>query len=177
MTPPQEVSLSARNQLRLRYRPDCLRMLFIGESPPASGRFFYQGDSGLYRAFRDAFQLVDPSITEANFLCVFQASGCYLVDLCGRPVDQLSRTSRRAACMDGELVLGQTIQTLRPETIVTLLHSIRDNVDRAVAHAGWKGQRLDLPYPGRWKRHREVFLAQLVPLLRDLISAPGHPVN
>jgi hypothetical protein len=165
--PAQDASLRARNQLRLQYRPDRLRVLFIGEAPPASGKFFYQRDSGLYRAFREAFQLADPSITDANFLHVFQTAGCYLVDLCGYPVDQLSRASRRVACMDGEMALGQTLKTLQPKTIVTVLYSIRDNVDRVVARANWKGQRLDLPYPGRWKRHREVFLAQLVPLLRS----------
>jgi hypothetical protein len=45
----------ARERLRRRYRPDGVRILFVGEAPPASGRFFYQADSGLYRAVRDTF--------------------------------------------------------------------------------------------------------------------------
>ena len=47
--------LSAREGLRNRYCPDSVRILFVGKSPPASGRFFYQADSGLYRAVREAF--------------------------------------------------------------------------------------------------------------------------
>ena len=38
----------AREHLRRRYRPAHVDLLFIGEAPPASGRFFYQADSGLY---------------------------------------------------------------------------------------------------------------------------------
>src|SRR5687767_7532298 len=43
-----------REQLRLRYRPRDVQLLFVGESKPASGTFFYQADSHLYRAVREA---------------------------------------------------------------------------------------------------------------------------
>jgi hypothetical protein len=56
LSAPAEVE---RERLRLRYRPVLIRLLFIGESPPASGRFFYRQDSGLYRAIRDAFRRQD----------------------------------------------------------------------------------------------------------------------
>jgi hypothetical protein len=165
---------AARNKLRRQYIPARLRVLFIGEAPPASGRFFYRKDSGLYRAFRGAFQLTDPAINDDNFLGIFQAAGCYLIDLCGRPVDQLSPAERRAACIASEPALSRKLQTLQPETIATVVHSIRENINRAVAHAGWTGQRLELPYPGRWKRHREIFVSQLVPLIRDITNAPDR---
>ena len=54
-----QTDMSARRQrerLRQQFRPEAVRLLFIGESPPASGRFFYHGDSGLYRAIREVFQ-------------------------------------------------------------------------------------------------------------------------
>jgi len=62
-------------RLRRRFRPSLVRLPFIGESPPSSRRFFYQRDSGLYRATRDAFQLVDPSIGDEDFLSVFRSTG------------------------------------------------------------------------------------------------------
>ena len=160
-------------RLRRRYRPTFVRVLVVGESPPASGRFFYKGDSGLYRAFREAFQVVDPAISDANFLRAFQGAGCYLVDLCDSPVDQLSPALRRNACVEGESALSQILKELQPETIVCVVHSIRSNVDRAVVSAGWQGQRLNLPYPGRWQRHRQIFIAQFVPLLRSLSDRPA----
>jgi hypothetical protein len=159
-----------RERLRRRYCPTDVRLLFIGESPPASGRFFYQGDSGLYRAIREAFHVIDPSITGADFLAVFQATGCYLIDLCLQPVDQLDPSRRRAACVAGERFLGRTIAALQPETIVTVVRSIRGNVEQAASRAGWHGPLIDLPYPGRWHSYRQTFLAQLIPVLRTYLT-------
>jgi hypothetical protein len=161
--------MPSREELRHRYRPDDLRLLFIGEAPPASGRFFYQQDSGLYRAIRDTFRVIDPSISDANFLTVFQTAGCYLIDLCGRPVDQLDAKQRRAACVAGEADLAQTIRELQPPEIVVMVRSIRVNVQRACSRAGWDRPVLELPYPGRWVRHRERFEEALVPKLRHLL--------
>ena len=157
-------------RLRRRYRPARVRLLFIGESPPASGRFFYRQDSGLYRAIRDAFRMIDPSITDDTFLEIFQRSGCYLIDACAAPVDHLDANSRRAACLAGEPALTRRIRHLEPAAIVTLVKSIRDNVQRAAGHARWRGPILDLPYPGRWASHREIFLERLAPQLEQLFA-------
>lgn len=159
-----------RERLRRRYRPERIRLLFVGESPPASGRFFYQRDSGLYRAIRDAFRLVDSSISEDTFLEVFQNSGCYLIDACAAPVDHLAARSRRAARLASEPALSRKIRQLEPGAIVTLVKAIQDNVRRASTRAGWHGPILDVPYPGRWVRHRKVFLEAIVPRLEQLLS-------
>jgi hypothetical protein len=148
----------SREELRQSFRPATVRVLFIGESPPASGRFFYARDSGLYRAMRDAFQAADASVGEENFLAVFQASGCYLVDLCADPVDRMEAKARRAACAAAEESLARLITELRPATIGVLLRSIGQNVANAIARAGWQGETIPMPYPGRWARHRKAFI-------------------
>lgn len=139
-----------------------MRLLFVGESPPASGRFFYNSDSGLYRAMREAFQTADPSIDNESFLAAFQASGCYLVDLCPEPVDRLDAPSRRAACRAAEESLSRAIARLRPATIATVVRSIERNVLNAAARAGWNGAMIHLPYPGRWSRYKDAFVDALV---------------
>jgi hypothetical protein len=153
-----------REALRRHYRPVDVRLLFIGEAPPRSGRF-YQRDSGLYKAVRDAFLFIDPSLSDETFLAAFQAAGCYLIDICPYPVDHLDSRSRRLARATGEASLCRNIRKLQPRAIVTLLRSIRENVDRSIFCAGWHGQLIDVPYPGRWVRHREIFLAALTPQL------------
>ena len=158
---------------RRRFRPSLVRLLFIGESPPASGRFFYHGDSGLYRAMRDTFRAVDPGIDDENFLPVFQASGCYLIDLCPEPVDHLSSELRRAACRAGEAKLSRTIARLQPLMIATVVRSIERNVTRASCRAGWHGPFIHLPYPGRWSRYRKVFLDTLAPSISSLRGGIG----
>jgi hypothetical protein len=155
-----------RERLRRSYRPERVRLLFIGESPPASGRFFYRGDSGLYRAMREAFQAVDPSITDAAFLRTFQASGHYLVDLCAEPVDRLDANARRAECRRGEESLAKAIERLRPPSIATVVRSIERNVLTAISTAGWSGTMIRLPYPGRWLHNKIAFLDKVTPIIR-----------
>ena len=157
-----------REKLRRRFRPPRVRMLFIGESPPASGRFFYRCDSGLYRAMLAAFQAADPSIGEENVLATFQASGCYLVDLCPEPVDDLPPAARRAACRGSERSLSRSIARLRPATIVTVVRSIEGNVLQAASRATWSGEFVHVPYPGRWSRHRDVFVSTLAPAIHRI---------
>jgi hypothetical protein len=143
-----------------------VRLLFVGESPPASGRFFYAATSGLYRAIRRTFISALPALEDTDFLESFCAMECYLVDLCGKPVDRLSPTERRQACAEGEIRLSRTIEEMRPEVVVTIVRSISENVRRALEAAGWEGKYLELPYPGRWQRHRQTFTKTLAPILK-----------
>lgn len=163
-----------RERLRKRHLPDPVRILFVGESPPASGRFFYQADSGLYRAVRDTFATAFLLLPKSEFLDSFRSLGCYLVDLCGQPVDHMTRDARECACRAGEVRLARTIRELHPKIMVAVVRSIRQNVRRAQARAGWSDVYLELPYPGQWQRHRFEFERQLVPLLRkELRFAPA----
>jgi hypothetical protein len=157
-----------REALRERFRPKRIRILFIGEAPPASGRFFYAANSGLYRAMRDAFRAVDQRINDANFLSVFQASGCYLTDLCPKPVDQLDAKSRRRARVAGEKLLSEKLIRLQPAKIAPVLRAIANHVAKAALRANWRGEIIELPYPGRWHRHRVEFSKALEPRLQEL---------
>lgn len=70
--------LSTTEQARQARFPDQLRVLVIGESPPAGGRFFYLADSGLYQATWRAFAQAVPAVRRTDdFLAVFEAMGCY----------------------------------------------------------------------------------------------------
>ena len=146
-------------------------MLFVGEAPPASGRFFYQADSGLYRAIRDAFVDTCPNVAEDDFLKTFQELGCYLVDLCGKPVDRMNSAQRRRACRDGEVRLARILKRLRPKIVITVVRSIAANVRRSESRAAWSGRHIELPYPGRWIHHRNAFLATLQPILHGCYAS------
>ncbi|MEQ1907761.1 MAG: hypothetical protein ABMA15_03015 [Vicinamibacterales bacterium] len=147
-----------------------MHVLLVGESPPASGRFFYQQDSGLYRAVFETFHSVDSSLDRTNFLSLFAAAGCYLVDLCPEPVDRLDAAPRRAACRAGEARLAKTIARFQPSAIVSVVRSIEANVGRALARAHWYGECHCLPYPGRWQRSRTAFRNEFAPLVRTLLQ-------
>jgi hypothetical protein len=154
-----------------------LELLFIGEAPPASGLFFYCRNSGLYRAMRHAFQIVDPAIDDDNFLAVFKASGCYLIDLCPEPADHLDLQSRRAARRASEESLSRTIAHLRPAMIAIALRSIAENVTQAASLVDWRGPIIHLPYPGRWLRHRNAFVEALTPTISRLMRIMPKTAN
>ena len=137
-----------REALRRCFQPARVKLLFIGESPPASGRFFYCGDSGLYRAMRDVFRTLDPSISDATFLQTFRESGFYLVDLCPEPVDKLPPRLRRAACAVAEKPLARIIARVQPRMIATLVRSIEGNVTRALERGRWKARSSTCPIRG-----------------------------
>ena len=157
-----------RERMRESFRPPRIQLLFIGESPPASGRFFYSANSGLYRAMRMAFEIADSTVDDTNFLAVFQKRGCYLTDLCPEPVDHLGPDERRALRRDGEKRLAGQLKFLQPVMIAPVLRSIVTNVENAISLTNWHGSIVQFPYPGRWSRHRKAFIEVLVPIIKRL---------
>jgi hypothetical protein len=156
-----------RESLRESYQPERVRVLFVGEAPPASGAFFYRRNSGLYRALSATFEEAFPRLRGRDFLAEFRDLGCYLVDLCGRPVNGLGPRERSKARRSGEARLAGVLRRLRPLAIVVLLRSINENSARAERVAAWRGTRIVVPYPGRWVRWRAQFREILVPALRS----------
>jgi hypothetical protein len=121
---------------------------------------------------RETFIQAFPHLKDTEFLDSFCALGCYLIDLCGEPVDGMTRDARRHACGKGEKHLAQKIRALRPQAIVTVVRSIGANVKRAQERAGWSDRHLELPYPGRWYQNRTKFRELLVPFLRQTLPIP-----
>jgi hypothetical protein len=64
---------------RARYRTDRITTLFVGESAPASGAFFYHGDSAMLRYMQRATKAV-LRVGSGEFLDRFKASGWFLDD-------------------------------------------------------------------------------------------------
>jgi hypothetical protein len=166
-----------REFLRRSFLPQHVRVLFVGESPPAGGSFFYAGNSGLFRATRDAFyHAIDRCSKFDSFLDCFASLGCYLEDLVHEPINQFAgrnagdRAQRLKARRDGEMRFAQTLVELQPLVIVVLLKAIENNVERAVAVAGCANvERHVLTYPSRWHRHRLTYHDELTNLLRQFV--------
>jgi hypothetical protein len=160
-----------RERLRQHYRPHQVRLLFVGEAPPASGRFFYKANSGLYRAIQDVFTRVFPTVQNEGFLDSFCYLGCYLVDLCGTPVDRLNNKQREKARIKAEVRLSQILKDTAPKILINVVKAISINVRRALELADWRCVCIDLPYPGRWKHHRIEFERGLKAILRKEYTA------
>jgi len=114
---------------RASYRPDRITTLFVGESAPASGDFFYFGNNNMLRLMQRATDAA--LVGDGEFLDRFKARGWFLDDLVLVPVDKLASPERRVKCLAAAESLGQRIAVYRPLAIVSLLVSIRGIVERA----------------------------------------------
>ena len=165
-------SLTPRERSRRRYLPSPVRVLFVGESPPAGGTFFYDANSKLYRETKRAFEAAFPEVRsrlrgmgEAEFLNVFKELGCYLDDLCAEPVNGFSPIERIAARRAGEADLARRIRRLKPQAIVGVMIGIGENVARACQKTGTSVPYRLLPFPGR-PEHTSRYVQELSETLR-----------
>lgn len=154
---------------RARYRPDEVKLLLIGESRPAGGTFFYLGNSILFAATREAFLRARPDVDPQKFLAAFKVSGCYLEDLCPRPVNQLANPERRAARVEAIPDLATRIEHLKPQVIIVVMQSIEDEVRAALFRAALDSVPTEIaPFPR--KRYRDQYVREMSQHFRRWIA-------
>lgn len=135
--------------LRKSYKPDRIKLLFIGESPPRSGNFFYNKGSltnFTSRAFEKVFGRVF-SDTQ-SFLIFFRLSGCYLEDICLEPVDKLSPKERTMMLKGSVEYFSVRLKGYSPVAIVIVLKRIESHVKKALRKADIRCPIYTLPFPG-----------------------------
>ena len=151
--------------VRRRFFPKRIATLFVGESAPHSGDFFYYGNSAMSAHMKRAVQLAFGKCDD-DFLKTFQAYGWYLDDLVLEPVNHLPKPQRMAKCLDWQKSLADRIATYRPGAIVSLLKSIEPYVYSAATMAGSDAVRYGVPFPGMGQQAR--FQAEMAAIIRKL---------
>lgn len=139
--------------IRARFRPERITTLFVGKSAPASGAFFYLGNTSMARHMRTAMESAGLSASD-NFLGNFKALGWFLDDLVLTPVNDLSRSEREAKCWAARESLAERIAEYRPRAIVSLLIGIKNIVDAAAVEARSNAPRYAVPFPGNGQQSR-----------------------
>lgn len=154
--------------IRARHKPDWIVTLFVGESAPVSGDFFYKGNTALARHMRSAMEAAGLDCGE-DFLATFKSLGWYLDDLVLEPIDDRSRAERKALHRQWQEHLTQRIATYRPRAVISLLYSIRDIVEAAAAR-GAKDARTDaVHFPGNGQQNLfKADMARILPILPTL---------
>jgi hypothetical protein len=155
---------------RARFRPDKIVTLFVGESAPAGGDFFYFGGNAM---LTDMQRAIERSLGEGgDILARFKALGWYLDDLVLTPVDKISEKERKAKCRDAQQSLADRIAEYRPLAIVSLLKRIGKNVDAAAISAGSDAPRYAVPFSRKGNLTRfNAEMARIIPLLPRLPPA------
>ena len=99
--------------LRNEYKPVKVELLFVGDSRPGGGKFFYQGDSVLYKETKKAF---DQFFGNVEFsLERFKDLKCWFVDICLEPIGHLSSKEKRKLITENMPRLLKTIEKEKPK--------------------------------------------------------------
>lgn len=155
--------------LRESYKPIQIKLLFVGESPPASGKFFYH--KGAMTTFTSkAFEKVSSRVLSdtSSFLNFFQHSGCYLEDICLEPVDKMTPQERTMMLKDSIEYFSSRLKEYRPEAIVIVLKRIESHVKEALKKAKISCPIYTVPFPGFG--HQKNYINKLCEILQKYLQ-------
>jgi len=150
--------------LRIYYKPKAIKLLFIGESPPASGKFFYERSlmtTYTSRAFESAFKT--SFVNTKAFLDFFKTKGCYLEDLTVTPVNRMPKTDREKTLELGVKSLSKKLIEYQPMAILIVLKRIERYVINAIKMDGLSCPIHTLPFPGN--SYQNKFKQELITIL------------
>ena len=160
-----ECFTAARDQ----YRPGRVKLLWIAESPPTSGSYFYfQRTTGKDHLFRETMravglwpekEIMKKGLDKQSLLERFRSKGYFLIDTCSHPVDKLPDRERKRAILDGTSRIVQLVSELDPEGIIIVKSNIYEPVKHVLESSGFAGRILNqkpLPFPshGRQQSYR-----------------------
>lgn len=154
-------------KIRRAYLPGKVKILFIGESAPDSGGFFYKGDA-LARNTQVAFErALNRKFTDSmEFLRFFMKTGCYFDDLSPVPVNKMPPDQRDAALKAGVHALSKRIDKYSPEKIIVVMKKIKGYVFEALGKSKLDDVSIHvLNYPGYSKRNIKKYINQLTRLV------------
>ncbi len=144
-------------ELRKSYKPQKIKLLLIGESPPESGKFFYLESSMItftQRAFENTFNLSFKNNKE--FLKYFKKKGCYLDDLSLIPVNGIPPLRKEEVLSGSILSLAKRLTSYNPEIVVIVLKRIERRVNEALDLSRIQCERYTLPFPGNGYQNKYI---------------------
>ena len=154
--------MATYKEARLKYKPNRVRTLFIGESPPAKGDYFYFGGSNnLLRYIRQAFVSVygDKCGGRDDFLQFFKENGYYLVDLSEEPINWKSDIERKQLRLESINSLAKRVKDINPESVIIFMKAIEADVKKAVKISGLtiSGEKIIVTkFPGLGNQRKSV---------------------
>jgi hypothetical protein len=163
----QVLSRSEYFRLRERYVPNHRRIIFVLESPPKSGLYFYNPDGSvsepLFRAMMKDVVEIDPN-TKDEGLREFAARGFLLIDATYTPVNHnhLSRRARNQIILDDfPLLLEDLRHHMQPSTQLVLVKAnVCELLEPVLAGNGFtvlnRGKKVPFPSTGNQNKFRNT---------------------
>jgi hypothetical protein len=160
-------------RLRESYKPEKVKILFVGQSEPDGGAFFYDGNPHLFttnirKTFEEAFDITFEDNKE--FIKHFKDKQCYLDDLCLEPVNQLTRAEVNAVQQRSVVPLSKRIKGINPDVIIIIMKAIENDVSSAIELSRVSSKVVVTPFPGMG--HLPTFRRIVVSILKEYIKNP-----
>jgi hypothetical protein len=162
--------LEAREKYNPKNRGIPIRVLFIAESPPAGGGYFYFEETGvrnhLFRETMKALGLwaenrtMSAGVDKVPLLKEFQRAGYFLVDLSYTPVNKMQNRERTEVLVSNIPRLLNELEDLNPQRIVIVKATLFKLLFSRILETKF-GPRLlnrgSIPFPshGGQKRYRK----------------------
>lgn len=145
------VPTAGHETVRQRFRPERIRILLLGESPPPGRGFFYTADSSLYRFTSPVLQEECGFPLEPRaFLSRFAGPGFYLDDYSPRRSDKPAQRASDPDIRSAVERIASNISANAPVFVVGVLLSLEELVDETVAssnHPETPWRCLHFPHP------------------------------
>ncbi len=173
-------SLNKIHRQRRKFKPGKIEVLFIAESPPIRGNFFYDPNSLIYdHLFRNImdelfvnFQPYAPTYnSKLHFLNCFMNNGYYLVDATNTPVNNQTIAQRNIVIKRGlNRKIGQIRNLLRSNInapVVILKQNVFCILYPALIQAGFNVvHHSPIPFPSSGQQQK--FKIEFIPICQNL---------
>ena len=159
--------------LRKSYKPNSVRVLYIAESPPSGGTFFYATNSNLFNCIKKAFINVfgDIFFDNLTFLKFFMANNFYLDDLCIEPVNDKTDSERKVLRREGIEPLSKRIISHSPDAIIILMKGIETEVKLAISKSNLNIKNIFVtPFPSFSQANKDNCINENKEILEGLIE-------
>jgi hypothetical protein len=163
-----ELHLAKYKKMREAYRPERIKAIFILESPPKSGKYFYNPDGTVHeQLFRAMMEFIEikPS-SKQDGLQAFRSQGFILVDASYAPVNDFKGKARDEAILREYDSLLRDLNLLNPNKDVPLIlvkANVYELLRERLGEAGFRvvNNDIKIPFPGsgRQKEFRDKLAA------------------
>lgn len=154
--------------LRNKYLPSKIKVVFILESPPANGSYFYNSEGGageiLFRAFMKVIGYdASQDIIKNKGLKEFQKRGMLLVDSVYTPVNNLPRQIRDEKLKDNYPNLVKDLNSLisKKVPIILVMRNVRMIHENKLVADGFNVMNNGITVPFPLHFHIERFLREI----------------
>jgi hypothetical protein len=159
--------------LRESYKPEKIKILFVGESAPAGGAFFFDGNPHVFTtSIRKTFEIALNVTLRDNkeFINYFKDKQCYLDDLSHEPVNHLPRAKRAMMLCESVEPLSKRLKEMNPDVVIIVMLDIQEYVYKAVELSGVTSRVEAAHFPA--SRFLPQFRETVIPILKEYIKNP-----